>query len=75
MRNTVFGLVALSLLSSTALAATSSNAPFGAPSAPLSAEEQAAIKQGQTIYAFKRDLFRQPIPDQLPFWEYFATVA
>jgi SRSO17 transposase len=37
--------------------------------------QQAAINQGQTIYAFKRDLFRQPIPDQLPFWEYFPAAA
>jgi hypothetical protein len=28
--------------------------------------EAAAIKQGQTIYAFKRELFRLPIPEHLP---------
>lgn len=27
--------------------------------------QQAAIKQGQTIYAFKRNLFRLPIPEHL----------
>jgi hypothetical protein len=37
--------------------------------------QQAAINQGQTVYAFKRDLFRQPIPSQLPFLEYFLAAA
>jgi Transposase DDE domain len=37
--------------------------------------QQAALAQGQTVYAFKRDLFQQPIPNQLPFLEYFATAA
>ncbi len=37
--------------------------------------QQAALAQRQTVYAFKRDLFQQPIPDQLPFLEYFAPTA
>jgi SRSO17 transposase len=37
--------------------------------------QQAAINQGQSVYAFKRDLFRQPIPSQLPFLEYFLAAA
>ena len=28
--------------------------------------ERAASKEGQTIYAFKRNLFRPPIPEHLP---------
>jgi DDE superfamily endonuclease len=37
--------------------------------------QQAALTQGQTVYAFKRDLFHQPIPRQLPFLEYFLAAA
>jgi len=37
--------------------------------------QRAAINQGQTVYAFKRGLFRQPIPNQLPFLEYFLPAA
>ena len=37
--------------------------------------QQAALAQEQTVYAFKRGLFRRPIPDQLPFLEYFSTAA
>lgn len=37
--------------------------------------QQATLTQGQTIYALKRALFRQPIPDQLPFLEYFLLAA
>ena len=37
--------------------------------------QQAALSQGQTVYAFKRDLFRQPIPTQLPFMDYFSIAA
>lgn len=37
--------------------------------------QHAAFTQGQTGYAFKRKLFRQPIPDQLPFLEYFLAAA
>ena len=37
--------------------------------------QQAALSQGQTIYAFKRDLFLQPIPSQLPFLDYFSVAA
>jgi putative transposase len=37
--------------------------------------QQASLAQGQTIYAFKRDLFRQPIPNQLPFLDYFSVAA
>ena len=37
--------------------------------------QQAALAHRQTVYAFKRDLFQQPIPNQLPLLEYFATAA
>lgn len=37
--------------------------------------QQAALTQGQTVYAFKRSLFRQPIPDQLPLLQYFSAAA
>jgi putative transposase len=37
--------------------------------------QQAALAQGQTVYAFKRDLFLQPIPNQLPFMYYFSVAA
>jgi len=37
--------------------------------------QHAALIQGQTIYAFKRDLFHQSIPSQLPFLEYFIAAA
>lgn len=37
--------------------------------------QQAALIQGQTVYGFKRELFRQPIPSQLPFLEYFSVAA
>ena len=37
--------------------------------------QQAALTQGQTVYAFKRDLFQQPIPHQLPFLEHFLVAA
>jgi hypothetical protein len=37
--------------------------------------EQAAIKEGQTIYAFKRELFRLPIPDHLPQLDAFSIAA
>lgn len=37
--------------------------------------QQAAITQGQTVYAFKRALFHQPIPSQLPFLEHFLVAA
>jgi hypothetical protein len=37
--------------------------------------QQAALFQGQTVYAFKRDLFRQPIPNQLPFMDHFSVAA
>ena len=37
--------------------------------------QQAALAQGQTVYAFKRDLFRQPIPNQLPFMDHFSVAA
>jgi hypothetical protein len=32
-------------------------------------------KQGQTVYAFRRALFRQPIPDRLPFLDHFSVAA
>jgi putative transposase len=37
--------------------------------------EAAAIKQGQTIYAFKRRLFRLPIPEHLPQLDAFSVAA
>jgi hypothetical protein len=37
--------------------------------------EQAAIKHGQTIYAFKRSLFRLPIPEHLPQLEHLSLAA
>lgn len=37
--------------------------------------QQAALAQGQTVYAFKRDLFRQPVPNQLPFMDHFSVAA
>jgi Transposase DDE domain. len=37
--------------------------------------QHAALAQGQTVYAFKRDLFQQPIPNQLPFLEHFSVAA
>jgi putative transposase len=37
--------------------------------------QHAAYTRKQSVYAFKRDLFCQPIPDQLPFWEEFLAAA
>mgnify|MGYP002084201744 CR=1 FL=1 len=37
--------------------------------------QQASESKGQTIYAFKQALFRQPIPEQLPFLEHFKDAA
>lgn len=37
--------------------------------------EQAAIKEGRTIYAFKRELFRLPIPEHLPQLDAFSVAA
>ena len=37
--------------------------------------EQAAMKKGQTIYAFKRELFRLPIPEHLPQSEHLSLAA
>lgn len=37
--------------------------------------EAAAIKGGQTIYAFKRQLFRLPIPEHLPQLEHLSLAA
>jgi hypothetical protein len=37
--------------------------------------QQAALTQGQTVYAFKRDLFHQPIPTELPFLQHFLVAA
>ncbi len=37
--------------------------------------QQAALTQGQTVYAFKRELFRQPLPSQLPLLEHFFAAA
>jgi hypothetical protein len=35
----------------------------------------AAMKKGQTIYAFKRKLFRLPIPEHLPQLENLSLAA
>jgi hypothetical protein len=37
--------------------------------------QQAALAQGQTVYAFKGDLFHQPIPSQLSSLEHFLVAA
>ena len=37
--------------------------------------QQAVLTQEQTVYAFKRALFRQPIPDQLPLLQNFSAAA
>ncbi|HJP95841.1 MAG TPA: transposase [Candidatus Saccharimonadales bacterium] len=37
--------------------------------------QHAAITQGETVYAFKRKLFRQLIPTELPFLEHFLAAA
>jgi putative transposase len=37
--------------------------------------QREALAQGQTVYAFKRELFRQPIPNQLPLLEHFFLAA
>jgi len=37
--------------------------------------EQAARKGGQTIYSFKRELFRLPIPEHLPQLDAFSVAA
>lgn len=37
--------------------------------------QHAAYSKKQSIYAFKRDLFCQPIPDQLPFGKDFLAAA
>jgi putative transposase len=37
--------------------------------------EEAAIKEGQTIYAFKRELFRLPIPEHLSQLDAFSVAA
>jgi putative transposase len=37
--------------------------------------QQAAVAQKQTIYAFRRGLFRQRIPNQLPFLDDFRSAA
>ncbi len=35
--------------------------------------QQAAYSRRQTVYAFMRELFRQPIPDHLPLiYDFFA---
>jgi hypothetical protein len=37
--------------------------------------QHAAYQRKQSVYAFKRDLFCQSIPEQLPFWEDFLAAA
>jgi len=41
----------------------------------LCISEQAATKGGQTIYAFRRELFRLPIPEHLPQLEHLSLAA
>jgi len=41
----------------------------------LCISEEAAIKEGQTIYAFKRELFRLPMPEHLPQLDAFSVAA
>jgi len=41
----------------------------------LCLSEQAAFKKGQTIYSFKRDLFRLPVPEHLPQLESLSLAA
>src|ERR1041384_3660814 len=41
----------------------------------LCLSEQSALKKGQTIYSFKRDLFRLPIPEHLPQLENLSLAA
>lgn len=41
----------------------------------LCISERAARKEGQTIYAFKRKLFRLPIPEHLPQLDAFSVAA
>ncbi len=36
--------------------------------------EQAAMRRGQTSYAFKRELFRLPIPERLPQWRSYLSL-
>ena len=37
--------------------------------------QHAAYQREKSVYAFKRDLFREPIPDHLPFWQDFLAAA
>ncbi len=37
--------------------------------------QRAALEDGQTIYAFKHNLFRQPIPQHLPLLDSFRVAA
>ena len=37
--------------------------------------QQAALTQGQSVYAFRRELFHQPIPNQLSFLQHFLAAA
>lgn len=37
--------------------------------------QQAALNERQTVYAFKRGLFRQPVPNKLPFLKHFSVAA
>jgi hypothetical protein len=41
----------------------------------LCISEQVALKKGQTIYSFKRELFRLPIPEHLPQLENLSLAA
>jgi hypothetical protein len=41
----------------------------------LCISEQAALKKGQTIYSFKRELFRLPVPEHLPQLENLSLAA
>jgi hypothetical protein len=37
--------------------------------------QRAAVKKGQTIYSFKRNLFRLPIPEHLSQLEHLSLAA
>jgi uncharacterized protein (DUF3084 family) len=41
----------------------------------LSVTQQAAMKQGQTIYAYKHELFRLPLPEHLTQLEHLPLAA
>jgi hypothetical protein len=50
-------------------------APLHLGLSALCLTEQAAIKEGQTIYSLKRELFRLPLPEHLPQLDAFCIAA